>query len=208
MPVKKMGKKAGNKTRSARPSDKAAGKDAKWNGISSEAVEKATGKPWSEWLKLLDIDGAAKLPHKEIATHIRAEYGVGDWWCQMVTVGYEQARGLRVKHQTATGYIANISRTFPVSMKVAFNAVADEKMRGRWLKEAVTVSKATPSKTVRMVMNDGSRVVVGLSERTGKGGETKTVLAFQHEKLKDADAVKKSKEYWAEALGRLEKTIC
>lgn len=207
MPVKKMGKKVAKKARPATRANKSRPAQTKWNGISSDAVQKATGKPWTDWIKLLDKDGAAKLPHKEIATHIRGKYGVGDWWCQMVTVGYEQARGLRVKHQTATGYVANLSKTLPVTMAAAFKAVSDAKQRVRWLTDPVTVTKATPNKTVRMVMADGSRVVVGLWDKTGKGGEAKTAVVFQHEKLKDIAAVKKSKAYWADAVQKLATVI-
>lgn len=184
-------------------SGKAAKSEDAWGGIGSEAVKRATGKPWSEWIRLLDKDKAAALPHKGIALHIREKYGVGDWWCQMVTVGYEQARGLRVKHQTATGYVANLSRTLPMSMAGAFKAVSDVKQRAKWLSEAVTVTKATPNKTVRMLMPDETRVVVGLWDKTGKSGDAKTQIVFQHEKLKSAAAAKKSKAFWEEAVERL-----
>lgn len=214
MPVKKLDRfKHGrparvrtlSKTKTAQGSGttRSRGEAKSWNGISSEAVERATGKSWDQWLKLLDKDKAADLPHKEIALHVRAKYGVGDWWCQMVTVGYEQARGLRVKHQTATGYIANLSKTLPVTMAAAFKAVNDAKQRALWLKDPVTVTKATPNKTVRMVMKDGSRVVVGLWDKSGKSGEAKTAVVFQHEKLKDVGAVEKSKKYWSGAVARL-----
>lgn len=89
-------------------------KIAKAAGISSEAVQAKTGKTWTEWFKLLDKAGAAKWPHKEIAELIHDEFGCPGWWSQMVTVGYEQARGLRVKHQSATGYSANVSKTIGV----------------------------------------------------------------------------------------------
>lgn len=207
MPVNKMGKKVARKTRSAPRAGKGAAADKKWNGISSEAVHKATGKPWSEWLQLLDKDDAAKLPHKQIAEHIRAKYAVGDWWCQMVTVGYEQARGLRVKHQTATGYVANLSKTLPVTMAAAFRAITDDKQRAKWLKEPLTITKATPHKSVRIAWEDGSRVAVGLWDKTGKSGEAKTQVVFQHEKLKTVAAVKSSKAFWAKAADRLAKTL-
>ncbi len=207
MAVKKMGKKVVKKARPATRANKTRPAQTKWNGISSDAVQKATGKPWTDWIKLLYKDGAAKLPHKEIATHIRAKYGVGDWWCQMVTVGYEQARGLRVKHQTATGYVANLSKTLPVTMVAAFRAITDDKQRAKWLKEPLTITKATPHKSVRIAWEDGSRVAVGLWDKTGKSGEAKTQVVFQHEKLKTVAAVKSSKAFWAKAADRLAKTL-
>lgn len=199
--ISTMGKRrAASGAKAGSPSTKKSTVATAWSGISSEAVERATGKTWEQWCALLDKDGAAKIPHKEIALHVRTKYGIGDWWCQMVTVGYEQARGLRVKHQTASGYIANVSKTFAVPMSEAFDAVADAKLRGRWLKEAVTVSKTTPGKSVRMAGKDGSRIVVGFSDKTGKTGQAKTQIVFQHEKLKDAASVAKSKKFWSERL--------
>lgn len=44
----------------------------KINNISSQALKKATGKGWDEWIRLLDKEGAAKMTHKEIARFIAA----------------------------------------------------------------------------------------------------------------------------------------
>ena len=69
---------------------------AEWGGIRSEAVQKATGCGWDKWIKALDHEGCASMSHTEIAALVHAKWPkVGDWWSQMVTVGYEQARGLR-----------------------------------------------------------------------------------------------------------------
>src|SRR5262245_40836253 len=75
-----------------------------WGGISDEAVKKATGCGWDRWLATLDGAGCAKLSHKEIAKRIHERWPkVGGWWSQMVTVGYEQARGLRKANQNCDG---------------------------------------------------------------------------------------------------------
>ena len=42
----------------------------------------------------------------------------------MVTVGYEQARGLRKKHQRPEGFQVSASRTVAVPIAVAFAAIA------------------------------------------------------------------------------------
>ena len=59
-------------------------------GMSDEAVRAATGRDWSEWRALLDKRGAAGLDHGAIVGLVREACG-GDWWSQMVTVGYELA---------------------------------------------------------------------------------------------------------------------
>lgn len=52
--------------------------------------------------------------HKDIALWLRENHIESGWWSQMVTVGYEQARGLRQKHEKPTGFDVGRSKTFPV----------------------------------------------------------------------------------------------
>src|SRR5436190_23296914 len=92
----------------------------KYGGISSEAVRARTCKAWEEWIALLDAENAQTLPHKEIAALLSDQYGVLPWWCQMVTVGYEQARGLRAVHQSVDGYSASASKTINAPLSVLY----------------------------------------------------------------------------------------
>src|ERR1700752_4374658 len=89
-------RKAPARRKAAAPKKKAA---LRYAGVGSDAVLRATGKAWDEWLKLLDRAGAKKMPHKDIALMLSRQFKVPDWWSQMVTVGYEQARGLRKAYQ-------------------------------------------------------------------------------------------------------------
>jgi hypothetical protein len=120
-------------------------------GIGSDAVEAKTGRTWAEWIAALDKAGAADWPHKRIAEHVHDEFGCPGWWSQMVTVGYEQAKGLRVKHQTTSGYNANASKTIGVPVAKLYKAWSDPKMRDKWLVGAkkMVVRKATPNKSLR-----------------------------------------------------------
>jgi hypothetical protein len=69
-------------------------------GISNEAVKARTGRTWPEWFAILDEAGAPVVGHKGIVTLLTKYHRVGHWWRQMITVAYEQERGLREKHQT------------------------------------------------------------------------------------------------------------
>jgi hypothetical protein len=178
----------------------------KLGGISSDSVRAKTGKGWEEWLAVLDRDNAQKLPHKEIAQLLYTKYKVPDWWCQMVTVGYEQARGLREVHQTAGGYVANVSKTFDAPLRQLSRACTDETLRAKWMgRKSYSVTKATPNKSVRMAWGkDGAtRVIFYL---TGKG-TTKSQIAVQHEKLASAQQVEKMKTYWRGALTKLARAL-
>jgi len=55
------------------------------------------------------------LPHKESAAILHEKHAVPGWWAQSITVGYEQARGLRQVNQQASGFTANVSRTLPAA---------------------------------------------------------------------------------------------
>jgi hypothetical protein len=57
---------------------------------SDEAVRSKTGKTGPEWYEILDKAGARELDHKGIVSYLTKHHGVGLWWCQMVTVTYEQ----------------------------------------------------------------------------------------------------------------------
>ena len=101
-------------------------------GISSEAVHAKTGKTWAEWFAILDRAGAQRWPHKEIAQHLHEKCGCPGWWSQMVTVGYEQERGLRVKNQSCTGvFTTNASKTIGVPLDVLFESWNDSKTRAK-----------------------------------------------------------------------------
>ncbi len=63
--------------------------------ISEEAVRNATGRGWRRWWKVLDAWGAPQHSHAEIARFLGHEYGLSDWWGQMVTVQYERDHGMR-----------------------------------------------------------------------------------------------------------------
>lgn len=175
-------------------------------GISSQAVLAKTGKTWDEWLAILDAEKAQALPHKQIAALLSEKYGVPAWWCQMLTVGYEQARGLRAVHQTARGYTAGVSRTFNAPLAALYHACADETLRSRWLgRKHYTVTQATPTKSVRIAWGKGgaTRVDFGLYAK----GKNKSQIAIQHEKLGSADEVAQMKTFWSGALDKLAKVL-
>ena len=54
-------------------------------GTSDEAVVRATGKPWAEWLAILDTAGGREMNHKQIVAHLQAHTDVSSWWQQQLT---------------------------------------------------------------------------------------------------------------------------
>jgi hypothetical protein len=178
-------------------------------GISSEAVEKATGKGWEQWCSAIDKGGGAKMDHKQIAQMLHDKFHVQPWWTQMVTVGYEQARGLRGKHQTVTGYSISASKTLSTSAAGAFLWWKMDRCRTQWLGDAdIAVHKATPSKSVRATWNASSaKPVKSISVNLYPKGKSNATMTIQHEKLASAAEAKKMKAYWTGRLNHLAKLI-
>jgi uncharacterized protein YndB with AHSA1/START domain len=169
--------------------------------VSDAAVTAATGHGWAEWFSLLDAAGAATMDHRGIVAHLGANHEIDAWWRQSVAVAYEQARGLRDRHQTPAGYQVSGSKTVGVPVERLFDAWHDESLRAQWLPgEAITIRRATRPKSLRITWSDGrSHVEANLYAR----GEAKSQVGVGHTKLQDADEAARMKAYWAEALGRL-----
>ena len=169
-------------------------------GMSDAVIKQKTGCTWEKWVKALDYHGAEKLRHAEIVGVVMKTYRVGDWWAQMVTVGYERIKGLRAKGQRRDGtYEANKSRTFDVPVSDLFDAWADDVRRRRWLDGAdVRIRTATKPKSIRLDWNK-SIVAVGFVSK----GSAKSSVAVQHDKLPDRETANRMKEYWSERLDAL-----
>lgn len=170
--------------------------------MSDDAVNAKTGRDWSEWFKLLDKAGGKKMNHQQIVAVVSGN-GAGPWWQQMVAVTYEQACGLREKHQKPGGFEISVSRTIATPISKAFKAWTDEETLKQWLPANFTVRKSTPNKTVRITWNDGTDVAAAFLPK----GVSKCQVVAQHGKLKDAKAGAKMKKFWSDALDRLKKTI-
>lgn len=163
------------------------------------AVKAKTGKDWRQWFVILDKAGAKKMSHKEIAEYLHGKHGVPGWWSQMVTVTYEQERGLREKHERTDGYSVSASKTYKVPVGVLYKNWSDEKLRRQWLKDKFTVRRATANKSMRITWTDNTSVEVNFYAK----GSTKSQAAVQHGKLASSAQVERTRVRWKAALERL-----
>jgi hypothetical protein len=170
-------------------------------GMSDDKVSAKTGRTWQEWTRVLDADGAANMPHGEIAALVSGTHGVGSWWSQTVTVGYERIKGLRERGQRRDGaYEAGKTKTFDAPVKTLFDAWASDTSRRRWLKGVkTTVRTATSPKTVRLQWPDNTIVVIGITPK----GDTRSVVSVVHTKLPDKAASDAVKKEWTTHLDAL-----
>ena len=170
-------------------------------GMKDDAIAAKTGRTWRQWVQALDADGAAAMPHRDIAAIVHKKHHVGDWWAQSVTVGYERIKGLRERGQRRNGtYEVSKSRTFNVPVNTLFDAWADDAARRRWLDgvEAVVRTARAP-KSMRLQWPDGTIVAVGFTAK----GRGKSVVALGHTKLRDRASSGKAKAFWTDRLDAL-----
>lgn len=167
-------------------------------GMSDEKIAAKTGRTWQAWTRVLDADGAATMPHRDIAALLHGKHGVADWWAQTVTVGYERIKGLRERGQRRSGeYETNKSKTFNVPVTTLFDAWAHDATRKRWLDGVKTsVRTATKPKSVRLQWPDGTIVVALFTPK----GNAKSVVALAHTKLRDRESAASAKQFWSDRL--------
>jgi uncharacterized protein YndB with AHSA1/START domain len=180
-------------------------KSTKSAGITDAAVKKATGKTWKQWITALDKAGCRKLDHKSIAKYVNDHFDAGEWWGQMVTVGYEQATGKRLKHEKPGGFEISSSKVVDVPVPALFKAWASPASRSKWLKDgSVKLRTSRPNKSMRFSWTDGEQLV---SVNFYDKGNGKSQVALQHGKLPDTKAAEKMKTYWGKTLQRLKASL-
>jgi uncharacterized protein YndB with AHSA1/START domain len=169
-------------------------------GMSDTVIKEKTGCNWERWVKALDSAGAHTWPHRDIARHVREEFGIPGWWSQSVTVGYERIKGLRAIGQRRDGgFEVNKTKTFPVPLARLYRAWSDARTRKRWLPVELTVRKATANKGMRITWPDQSSVVLDFTSK----GAGKSLVAVQHGKLADQAVATRMKAFWTERLSDL-----
>ena len=179
--------------------------DATAAGMSDDTIAEKTGRTWRKWVRVLDRDKAASMPHRDIVALVRTKYAVGNWWAQMVTVGYERIKGLREQGQRRSGeYEAGKSKTFNVPVRALFDAWSDDALRRKWLNGVkVAVRTATAPKSIRLQWPDGTIVAVWFMAK----GDTKSTVGVQHMKLPDKAAAENSRKFWGDRFNALSSVL-
>lgn len=168
---------------------------------SDDKVRAATGKRWEAWFSILDRWGARQRKHGETAAYLMDEHDVPGWWAQSITMWYERARGMRLKHQQPGGFTIYASKTIAVPVDVLFDAFVNPRTRREWLTDGtMSVRTSQPGHTARFDWADGStRVNVSFEEK----GPAKATVAVAHERLPDPDEAERAKTSWQGRLAEL-----
>ena len=199
------------------------GFDDKLSGVSVEAVDRATGRSWEEWLAFLDGLGARELNHKEIVALVAGQGGLSSgWWQQTVAVGYEQARRLRVVGQTAdVGFQVGVQKTLPVSPETAWALLFEGPGRDAWLGDAGVlewrkgeryhvadgpwgeIRSAVPGRRVRLTWRSAGLARQSTLQVTLIPSGEKTSVRFHQEGLSGTEEREAMRAHWRQTLERL-----
>ena len=198
--------------------------EQKLSGVSSEAVAAATGRTWDEWAEFLDGLGAQEMPHKDIVALVAGPGGLSNgWWQQSVTVGYEQARGLRVVGQTSTAdFQIGVQKTIPVHIDLAWALLTEQPGRDIWLGKTSPLQFRTGEKYLTAEGHSGEirSCVPGhrlrltwshpnlaqpstLQIYLAASGE-RTSIRFHQERLSSLEERELMREHWRKVLDELQ----
>ncbi len=173
--------------------------------IGDDKVKAATGRGWMGWFIILNRMEATSLPHKEVAKRLKEQYGAPSWWCQMIAVEYERARGGRKKNERAGGTFAvNVTKVMPVGLARLFATAIDPKTRKSWFPPgAFEETSKTDSKYWRGKWKKTAKLEFGFYAK----GDAKAQIALEIGKLASAEAVEKERAAWKKAMERLSKIV-
>lgn len=165
-----------------------------------EIIRGKTGRGWEEWRALIDAWPGRTGGHTAIAAWLVEEHGVGGWWAQAVTVGYERIAGLRVPYQLSDGKFGfGVSRTLEIDPEELRARLLDEKGRAALFPKEKTELRSKPtSKNVRIAIGDGSAEISFASKAGGR-----VTVTVQYTKLDSPEAVEKWKPWWVRWLEAL-----
>ncbi|MGZ8604530.1 MAG: DUF4287 domain-containing protein [Actinomycetota bacterium] len=172
---------------------------------ADDKIEEATGRTWESWFSILDRWGAREKKHGETVAFLMDERGVPSWWAQSITVWYQRARGMRLKHQQADGFTVYVSKTIAVPVDVLFDSFIDPRRRRKWLTDGtMSLRTSQPDRTARFSWGDGStRVSASFDDK----GPSKSTVAVAHERLPDADEAETAKLSWRMRLSDLKSSL-
>ncbi|AVZ40332.1 MULTISPECIES: hypothetical protein [unclassified Dietzia] len=176
---------------------------------NTSAIASATGRPWEEWVEMLERAGAREMPHSAIAKAtlemMPESVERAEWWAQGTAIAYEQHAGLRVPGQSCTGdFQMSTSRTISGDMDTALQAwvalAGDrEEFGGVGIEAPATTSSSEKWRYWRVPLADGTRVALNFSDK--KNG--KASVGLTHTKLDSAEAISYWKPVWKDLLAQL-----
>lgn len=191
--------------------------------VSAASVQKGTGRNWSQWISLLNKQGAQNWTHKEIVAFLKKKYKLGPWWQQGVTTGYEIAIGRRIEGQNQKGqYSVTATKSLLVNHKKVWKWLTSTAGLSVWLRplgaltfkpKQVFEAEGGVHGEVR-TMKAGSRFRLAWYDPDYDKAtfvqllvvpkpKDKCIVAINHDNLPNTRMRNQMREQWKQALGLL-----
>lgn len=176
---------------------------------NTSAIAAATGRPWEEWIQLLEKANARQMSHTAIANLalelMPASAPQQEWWAQSTAVAFEQHAGLRLPGQTSSGdFQLSTSRTVAGDKDAALQAWLEivgsrSGFDGVPVNGEVSTSNTDRWRYWRVRLSDGTRVAVNIRDKhAGKAS-----IGLVHSKLGSAEAIDRWRPFWKDLLAQL-----
>lgn len=168
-------------------------------GMAPERVLDATGRFPDDWYSLIDSAGGRAIGHTAIAAWL-VDQGVDGWWAQGITIGYEQARGLRIPGQRSDGTFAvSASRQVSGDPEPVLDTLIPV-FTATFGFEPTSQSRGGKRPSARWTSSDRETVIV----TTEPGSKPDTVrIAVQRERLIGTERMPEAKAQLQELLRQL-----
>jgi hypothetical protein len=177
-----------------------------------EAIERATGRRWNDWLAYFERLGAADLDHHAIATYLLQELeGMVDnlgWWAQSTAVAYEHHIGRRIPGQQPDGtFRLSVSRSTTLAMQPLMDAWSDFAARDASVVAMIATEprvSGTSNRITWRARGEGESVITVISEPKAVGTAS---LVVQHGGLPSPEASAETKSAWLTIVNRFLESV-
>jgi hypothetical protein len=165
--------------------------------VSDARVGSGTGRSVTDWFALLDGAQATRLSHERIARLLTVEHEVAPWWAQVITVRYEQARGLPSPGLQSDGsYAVTLGRSLrgePVELLELLELRLAEYTGGA----TPVTSRPGGRPTAEWTLANGDVLTIAVTPSSGG----KCAVALTQGRLRLPERVQPVREALTEALG-------
>lgn len=170
--------------------------------VSAEKMLAATGKHPDDWFSILDAQNATTWTHTAIARWLSENFdGVDGWWCQSITIRYEQARGMRAPGQKADGtFSAASTKTVRAAPGEVFDAAIRE-VSESLSAQPTSINAEARTPNARWKLEGRQRVLLTVTP----GLEDRVSIGLTHSGIPDGNGVAPAKDAIAELLARSER---
>lgn len=164
-------------------------------------IRENTGRSWDDWVALIEAWPGHEDGHGAVAAWLQAEHGVGGWWAQSVTGGWERITGRRLPHQMADGtFTANRSATVTIDHDALRALILDPDGRAALFPGLDVQLRSRPTaKSLRIGLDDGVAEIAITPKDDGRA-----TIYVSHAKLSSPDDVATWKKFWGDWLHALD----